>query len=52
MVVNASSASDMGESVSLTVKDNEESEAESIFAYIHWQGTSEALDFSPQQQQY
>ena len=37
MVANASSASDMGESVSLTEKDNEESEAESIFAGIHWQ---------------
>ena len=33
------------------VEDNEKSDIESIFGGTHWQLTSEALDFPPQQSQ-
>ena len=54
MVAHVSSASDTSESVSMTekiIEDNEVSEVESIFEGIHWEWTSEALDFSSQQLQ-
>ena len=55
IVARVSSASDTSESVSVIEKiaeDNEKSNIESIFAGSHWQRTSEALDFPPQQSQF
>ena len=55
IVAHVSSASDTSESVSMIkkiVEDNEKSDIESIFAGSHWQWTSEALDFPPQQSQF
>ena len=55
IVAYVSSAIDMSESVSVIEKieeDNEKRDKESIFAGSHWQWTSEALDFPPQQSQF
>ena len=55
IVAYVSSASDTSESVPVIEKileDNEKSDIKSIFAGSHWQWTSEALDFPPQQSQF